>query len=64
MKRFSHGYSLEMRVYARLTEITLPDNIGEVDYLYERIQSLGARVDDGFEEDMDIHLLTRCWLNQ
>ena len=48
-----HGHSLEVRVYAEdPTNNFLPD-IGKL-VTYQRPQGLGVRVDDGFEEGMDI----------
>ena len=48
-----HGHSLEVRVYAEdPTNNFLPD-IGKL-VTYKRPQGLGVRVDDGFEEGMDI----------
>ncbi|MES2593361.1 MAG: acetyl-CoA carboxylase biotin carboxylase subunit [Bacteroidota bacterium] len=48
-----HGHSLEVRVYAEdPTNNFLPD-IGTL-VTYKRPQGLGVRVDDGFEEGMDI----------
>ncbi|MDP1747068.1 MAG: acetyl-CoA carboxylase biotin carboxylase subunit [Bacteroidota bacterium] len=48
-----HGHSLEVRVYAEdPTNNFLPD-IGKL-VTYRRPQGLGVRVDDGFEEGMDI----------
>lgn len=48
-----HGHSLEVRVYAEdPTNNFLPD-IGKLE-TYRRPQGLGVRVDDGFEEGMDI----------
>jgi acetyl/propionyl-CoA carboxylase alpha subunit len=48
-----HGHSIEVRVYAEdPTNGFLPD-IGKLD-TYKRPQGLGVRVDDGFEEGMDI----------
>ncbi|MEI6487488.1 MAG: acetyl-CoA carboxylase biotin carboxylase subunit [Bacteroidota bacterium] len=48
-----HGHSMEVRVYAEdPTNNFLPD-IGKL-VTYKRPQGLGVRVDDGFEEGMDI----------
>ncbi|MDF2436722.1 MAG: biotin carboxylase [Bacteroidota bacterium] len=48
-----HGHSVEVRVYAEdPTNNFLPD-IGKL-VTYQRPQGLGVRVDDGFEEGMDI----------
>jgi len=48
-----HGHSVEVRVYAEdPTNNFLPD-IGRL-VTYQRPQGLGVRVDDGFEEGMDI----------
>ncbi len=48
-----HGHSLEIRVYAEdPTNNFLPD-IGKL-ITYKRPQGLGVRVDDGFEEGMEI----------
>lgn len=48
-----HGHSLEVRVYAEdPTNNFLPD-IGKLE-TYKRPQGLGVRVDDGFEEGMEI----------
>jgi len=48
-----HGHSVEVRVYAEdPTNNFLPD-IGKL-VTYKRPQGLGVRVDDGFEEGMDI----------
>ncbi len=48
-----NGHSIEIRVYAEdPTNNFLPD-IGKLT-TYKRPQGLGIRVDDGFEEDMDI----------
>lgn len=48
-----HGHSVEVRVYAEdPTNSFLPD-IGKL-VTYQRPQGLGVRVDDGFEEGMDI----------
>ncbi len=48
-----HGHSVEVRVYAEdPTNNFLPD-IGTL-LTYKRPQGLGVRVDDGFEEGMDI----------
>jgi acetyl-CoA carboxylase biotin carboxylase subunit len=48
-----HGHSIEVRVYAEdPTNNFLPD-IGKLE-TYKRPQGLGIRVDDGFEEGMEI----------
>ncbi|OFY87062.1 MAG: acetyl-CoA carboxylase biotin carboxylase subunit [Bacteroidetes bacterium RIFCSPLOWO2_12_FULL_35_15] len=48
-----HGHSVEVRVYAEdPTNNFLPD-IGKL-VTYQRPQGLGVRVDDGFDEGMDI----------
>jgi acetyl-CoA carboxylase biotin carboxylase subunit len=48
-----HGHSLEVRVYAEDPSNNFLPDIGRLS-TYRRPQGLGVRVDDGFEEGMDI----------
>ncbi len=48
-----HGHSLEVRVYAEDPSNNFLPDIGKL-ATYRRPQGLGVRVDDGFEEGMDI----------
>ncbi len=48
-----HGHSLEVRVYAEDPANNFLPDIGKL-VTYKRPQGLGVRVDDGFEEGMDI----------
>ena len=48
-----HGHSLEVRVYAEDPANNFLPDIGRL-HTYVRPQGLGVRVDDGFEEGMDI----------
>jgi acetyl-CoA carboxylase biotin carboxylase subunit len=48
-----HGHSLEVRVYAEDPANNFLPDIGRL-ATYQRPQGLGVRVDDGFEEGMDI----------
>jgi acetyl-CoA carboxylase biotin carboxylase subunit len=48
-----HGHSLEVRVYAEDPANNFLPDIGRLQ-TYQRPQGLGVRVDDGFEEGMDI----------
>jgi acetyl-CoA carboxylase biotin carboxylase subunit len=48
-----HGHSLEVRVYAEDPSNNFLPDIGKLS-TYQRPQGLGVRVDDGFEEGMDI----------
>ncbi|WP_339794846.1 biotin carboxylase N-terminal domain-containing protein, partial [uncultured Imperialibacter sp.] len=48
-----HGHSLEVRVYAEDPANSFLPDIGKL-VTYVRPQGLGVRVDDGFEEGMDI----------
>ncbi len=48
-----HGHSLEVRVYAEDPANNFLPDIGKL-LTYKRPQGLGVRVDDGFEEGMDI----------
>jgi acetyl-CoA carboxylase biotin carboxylase subunit len=48
-----HGHSLEVRVYAEDPSNNFLPDIGRLT-TYKRPQGLGVRVDDGFEEGMDI----------
>ncbi len=48
-----HGHSLEVRVYAEDPANNFLPDIGKL-VTYVRPQGLGVRVDDGFEEGMDI----------
>jgi len=48
-----HGHSLEVRVYAEDPCNNFLPDIGKL-VTYKRPQGLGVRVDDGFEEGMDI----------
>jgi acetyl-CoA carboxylase biotin carboxylase subunit len=48
-----HGHSLEVRVYAEDPSNNFLPDIGRL-ATYRRPQGLGVRVDDGFEEGMDI----------
>jgi acetyl-CoA carboxylase biotin carboxylase subunit len=48
-----HGHSVEVRVYAEDPANNFLPDIGKL-VTYQRPQGLGVRVDDGFEEGMDI----------
>ena len=48
-----HGHSIEVRVYAEDPSNGFLPDIGKL-VTYKRPQGLGVRVDDGFEEGMDI----------
>jgi acetyl-CoA carboxylase biotin carboxylase subunit len=48
-----HGHSLEVRVYAEDPKNNFLPDIGKL-ITYRRPQGTGVRVDDGFEEGMDI----------
>ncbi len=48
-----HGHSIEVRVYAEDPSNNFLPDIGKL-ITYKRPQGLGVRVDDGFEEGMDI----------
>jgi len=48
-----HGHSVEVRVYAEDPVNNFLPDIGKL-VTYQRPQGLGVRVDDGFEEGMDI----------
>lgn len=48
-----HGHSLEVRVYAEDPKNNFLPDIGKLE-TYRRPQGAGIRVDDGFEEGMDI----------
>ena len=48
-----HGHAMEIRVYAEDPANNFLPDIGKLS-TYQRPQGLGVRVDDGFEEGMDI----------